>query len=698
MLKSKVALVGGSGFIGFHLRELLLQHHYEVEILDIKHPGSHFKSPIFVQLDLLDKDAIPPILNGGKYSAIINLAAITNDDSSEIADYLVNFQGCKNLLDAIEAIGFRGRFIQVSTQYVQKPKSKSVDIQALEPMNAYGMSKLLAEEIILQSNYTNSLILRPTNVWGTFHPSFPRGFWNVVKKGFYFHPKKEVVRSYGYVESVCSQIQSFMELDEIPLSSKIFYVGDDPIDSYDWTNGFSQALTGKKVKIVPVWLLYFVALVGELGSRMGLTVPINLKRFRSMTTDYIVDMEPTWATIGKNSIDLQKCIEKTSNWFLSKDEPAPDFVFVSPIVDSYGAARTLAGIVSKLIANKRKVEVWYPRDSEPNNIFLELGERGVKLRKIDLPVLRRKIVYQAHFSLTLLFYLAYILRLRRISQSERYSNSIFHIFTSASALSAFMVEKKRRVISVHEYSKNKFEKFLLKNIFRRAGYPLIFASGQVQAHYELEGEVIYSGGDIMKFNVPQKNFFTPGEELRIICVGRITESKGQRYFVESLIRLNEEYPKFTALIIGQPFESENSYLTELKELIEKNLLQKKIIFLGQIENPEVHFSRSHVLVLPSVQPEAFGKVVIEGMASRNVVIATNIGGPLEIINQGVNGFLVEPKKSDQIFEILQSIAFGSIDSDKIAETAYLDSKNFDQELATTRYAQYLTNVEMIYKS
>jgi hypothetical protein len=118
------------------------------------------------------------------------------------------------------------------------------------------------------------------------------------------------------VESVCHQIAEFVSLSNIRALKKVYYIGDDPIDSFIWVNSFSRHIRGENVKLVPSFILFSGSILGEILSKIGIHFPLNLKRFKSMTSDYIVDMQPTWDVIDKPSLDFEKSISKTAQWFL----------------------------------------------------------------------------------------------------------------------------------------------------------------------------------------------------------------------------------------------------------------------------------------------------------------------------------------------------------------------------------------------
>jgi len=85
------------------------------------------------------------------------------------------------------------------------------------------------------------------------------------------------------------------------------------------------------------------------------------------------------------------------------------------------------------------------------------------------------------------------------------------------------------------------------------------------------------------------------------------------------------------------------------------------------------------LVLPSLK-EAFGQVILEAMASGVIAIATNNGGTVDIIQNGVTGYLVPPASSEAIFEKITTI-LKNPDQKKDIEKAALTSvkANFTAE-------------------
>jgi glycosyltransferase involved in cell wall biosynthesis len=149
---------------------------------------------------------------------------------------------------------------------------------------------------------------------------------------------------------------------------------------------------------------------------------------------------------------------------------------------------------------------------------------------------------------------------------------------------------------------------------------------------------------------PQKR---PNQEYLpyFCCVGRIFKEKGLKNVLYALPKVVNEHPEVKLLIIGEkrPYD----LLSEKKKLIEltrKLGLSKHVMFTGWKPNDVVidFISKSTAVVFPSVGPEIFPMAILEGMGCGKPVIATNLGGIPEIVEDGNNGSLVPPHDSEKL--------------------------------------------------
>ena len=150
---------------------------------------------------------------------------------------------------------------------------------------------------------------------------------------------------------------------------------------------------------------------------------------------------------------------------------------------------------------------------------------------------------------------------------------------------------------------------------------------------------IYNGIDLSEY--PEPDCTTPREPL-ITCVGRLEPWKGQHVLVEALPAIFAAHPESIAWFVGGPAVNKADYLPGLAARCAELGIAERVMFTGARNDIPAILRRATLLVLPSVEPEPFGRTLVEAMAAGCPPIATAAGGPLEIIDDGVNGVLVPP--------------------------------------------------------
>jgi len=159
--------------------------------------------------------------------------------------------------------------------------------------------------------------------------------------------------------------------------------------------------------------------------------------------------------------------------------------------------------------------------------------------------------------------------------------------------------------------------------------------------------VIYNG-----VQVPEETLLKSGvkEEITIGIVGSILRWKGIDNIIKILTPLILKTENVYISIIGSTTEDPDSVklLDELKEYISNNSLDNKIKFLGGLKNKSEIYSRLDILINYSRDPEAFSLTVAEAMSHSKIVIAKNIGGPKELIENDVSGFLCDPNNPEEL--------------------------------------------------
>jgi len=313
----RALVTGGSGFIGTNLVDGLLQHDWEILNVDIQEPVKMEHRGFWRKADILDVDVIDNVFDDFQPDTVIHLAARATTDSNRLDDYEVNIKGTSTILDAIRATPSVSKAIITSTQFVHGPGSLPMGDYDFAPHTIYGQSKVISEELTHRANLNCQwTIVRPTNIWGPWHPRYDKEFWYILKKGLYVHPKtsKPVIRSYGYVGNVVWQLEEILKAPSDSVHGRVFYLGDKPISQIVWVNAFSVAITGHNVRLVPSSSLWCLGVLGSILSKFRIGFPMTISRYHSMTQDYIVPMDPAFNAFGLPPFSMEEGVEATIKW------------------------------------------------------------------------------------------------------------------------------------------------------------------------------------------------------------------------------------------------------------------------------------------------------------------------------------------------------------------------------------------------
>lgn len=123
-------------------------------------------------------------------------------------------------------------------------------------------------------------------------------------------------------------------------------------------------------------------------------------------------------------------------------------------------------------------------------------------------------------------------------------------------------------------------------------------------------------------------------------VGNIKPWKGQETVVRALIHLKNSFLGLRCFLVGSV--SDIAYKNRIDEIVNEFGLHKIVIFTGYQKRPSDLIALFNVFIHASIDPEPFGIVLLEAMGKGKPVIATNIGGPLEILIDGETGYLTQP--------------------------------------------------------
>lgn len=214
MDKRKVAIIGGSGFIGTWLvKRLSVRHDLLLKIIDIKE-SKHFPQ-LYQYGDVTQPESLQQALAG--YDAVINLAAEHQDNVDPISLYYqVNVEGARNVCLAAAAQGIR-QIIFTSSVAVYGFVEQETDEQGVfEPFNHYGKSKLEAEYVYeawrTADNANKLTIIRPTVVFGEGNRGNVYNLFQQIASGrFVMIGSGNNMKSMAYVENIAARLEHALD-------------------------------------------------------------------------------------------------------------------------------------------------------------------------------------------------------------------------------------------------------------------------------------------------------------------------------------------------------------------------------------------------------------------------------------------------------------------------------------------------------
>ena len=293
-----------------------------------------------------------------------------------------------------------------------------------------------------------------------------------------------------------------------------------------------------------------------------------------------------------------------------------------------------------------------------------------KVKVIRLPVHSKNPILMFFNSLILIFIILF------------FNISIVHARSRAPAWSCLLATKVTRrkfVTTFHgTYNFNGFMKKFYNSVMLRtdliiAGSNFIFSHinenySEYLINLKKKFLVIFRGINTDYFN---SNIIKQLEENKLISFwnidknkklillpGRLTSWKGQEMFIEAINLVNKEIDPetFNVVILGSD-QGRKIYKKKLLRLVEQHRLANQVKFIDNCKNMPVAYKISDLIVSSSIEPEAFGRVSVEAQSMEKPIIASNIGGSRETINNDKTGFLFEAGKpeslSKKIIEVLQ---------------------------------------------
>jgi phosphatidylinositol alpha-1,6-mannosyltransferase len=202
----------------------------------------------------------------------------------------------------------------------------------------------------------------------------------------------------------------------------------------------------------------------------------------------------------------------------------------------------------------------------------------------------------------------------------------------------------------------------------------------------LQVEIVPNGVDQSLFST---SLGAPDDgPLRLLCVGRLIERKGQRQLIHAVQRLCSEGLNVTLELVGDGDSLEN-----YQSLVQKLGLEDRVTFSGYVPREQIasHYAAAHVFVLPSYN-EGMSVAMLEAMASGLPLICTHTAGAGELVQEHgptINGFVYDWGDVDALTAALKCLVLDRKLARQMGTASRVHSKRFTWDSSSQKILELL---------
>lgn len=324
MSDKQIAVVtGGTGFVGSHLVDLLIDKGFEVRCITRKSSDLRWLKDKDIKIydcGLNNKEALKEIIRDADF--VFHVAGVVKSKTNE-GYFKGNVETTKTLLDAtLESKANLKRFVVVSSQTVTGPSydGKPVNEETeCKPITTYGKSKLEEEKLVL--SYKDKIpvtICRAPAVYGErdteifiYFKTFSKGLTTTIG----FNEKKlSLIHVLDLVKGF------YLAATNDIAKGQIYFISSEEFYTWPQINKITAKILGKKPIVikVPHFLVYTIAAVAQfLAMFSSKPATLNIEKAKDITQQYwICDTSKAIRDLGyRQTISVEEGIKRTVDWY-----------------------------------------------------------------------------------------------------------------------------------------------------------------------------------------------------------------------------------------------------------------------------------------------------------------------------------------------------------------------------------------------
>ena len=256
------------------------------------------------------------------------------------------------------------------------------------------------------------------------------------------------------------------------------------------------------------------------------------------------------------------------------------------------------------------------------------------------------------------------------------------------------------ILSLEHFSKTNLR--VAVNLINRCA-TLVIANSQASKTAFLQAggkpnlvQVIYNGFAAKNYEIDELAVRNLKENLELVgkfVVGhfsRLSPWKGQHILIDALCQCPQDV---VAILVGDALFGEQEYVKYLHEKVIALGLENRVKFLGfRADIPQL-MAVCDLVAHTSIAPEPFGRVIIEAMLCGKPVVAAQAGGAIELVQDGINGFLVTPGKPQELARVINNCRQESVKTANIANNAKISAtQRFDVKIINQQIQELLKSI------
>lgn len=231
--------------------------------------------------------------------------------------------------------------------------------------------------------------------------------------------------------------------------------------------------------------------------------------------------------------------------------------------------------------------------------------------------------------------------------------------------------------------------FLYRKGLRKA--QKVFFQNEENMNFMLDKKVVKgaygllpgSGVNLTKFTATE---YPKDDVVNFLFVARVMKEKGIDQYLDSAKYITEKYPNTRFHICG-------GYEQDYKEEIEALNNEGTIIYHGQEKDMKPIYQMASCTVHPTYYPEGMSNVLLESCASGRPIITTNRSGCREVVDDGINGYIVNQKDSKDLIEKIEKFLSLSVrEREEMGQKGRAKvEKEFDRKIVIDKYLEEINN-------